>query len=473
MQLDLGIDTNFTLPYEPSPIAMEPAEMNGELLFASPEKPPHLLSQSTSNFVSSIRKSMSSNPIDDAFKQERKGLQDEIFNLKRQLMKAESKQTSDDQLEEYKNLIEMLKEQNTKTEEKLKSVQEDYYSMMEQKMEDGGEESLKEQESIRAITEQLSKENQEELEKTRRNYEEKVSLVQEQKTSLEKEIDTLKERLNSERIKNDELSKLAHGFETELDQQKSDKDLEMTQQRQQIELKKHEEIITLKEALSREKLTFEKERDGLRRENELLLEEIERNNENEKSRMFQQMEDLKKTLDEKQKNETEEVKKKFADLQNRFLDEIKDLTEQQSSYKDQKEREIDNLQKEKEALQCKVELLDASIHEESRISINKISNLKLKQLSLVKTLEERDGQIETLKREKKDLRLKMSSQRRITKVLQEKIDKTNVTVVELKEENEKLLRKIKKQRANTNLNMSHTSKRSSSYQKENIRGVKP
>jgi len=73
--------------------------------------------------------------------------------LKRQLMKAESKQTSDDQLEEYKNLIEMLKEQNTKTEEKLKSVQEDYYSMMEQKMEDGGEESLKEQESIRAITE--------------------------------------------------------------------------------------------------------------------------------------------------------------------------------------------------------------------------------------------------------------------------------------------------------------------------------
>jgi len=82
----------------------------------------------------------------------------------------------------------------------------------------------------------------------------------------------------------------------------------------------------------------------------LLLEEIERNNENEKSRMFQQMEDLKKTLDEKQKNETEEVKKKFADLQNRFLDEIKDLTEQQSSYKDQKEREIDNLQKEKEAL---------------------------------------------------------------------------------------------------------------------------
>ena len=107
--------------------------------------------------------------------------------------------------------------------------------------------------------------------------------------------------------------------------------------------------------------------------------------------------------------------------------------------------------------------MDASIHEESRISINKISNLKLKQLSLVKTLEERDGQIETLKREKKDLRLKMSSQRRITKVLQEKIDKTNVTVVELKEENEKLLRKIKKQRANTNLNMSHTSKRSSSY----------
>ena len=70
--------------------------------------------------------------------------------------------------------------------------------------------------------------------------------------------------------------------------------------------------------------------------------------------------------------------------------------------------------------------------------------MKLKQLSLVKTLEERDGQIETLKREKKDLRLKMSSQRRITKVLQEKIDKTNVTVVELKEENEKLLRKIKK-----------------------------
>lgn len=38
------------------------------------------------------------------------------------------------------------------------------------------------------------------------------------------------------------------------------------------------------------------------------------------------------------------------------------------------------------------------MHEESKMSVNKISNLKLKNLSLAKTIEEKDAQIEAGKK---------------------------------------------------------------------------
>jgi len=66
---------------------------------------------------------------------------------------------------------------------------------------------------------------------------------------------------------------------------------------------------------------------------------------------------------------------------------------------------------------CKIELLEASIHEESWISINKISNLKLKHLGLVKSIEGKDQIIEQYKKEKKEMWLKASSQWRIAWVM--------------------------------------------------------
>ncbi len=72
-------------------------------------------------------------------------------------------------------------------------------------------------------------------------------------------------------------------------------------------------------------------------------------------------------------------------------------------------KKIESLSRDCDAKWCKIELLEASIHEESRISINKISNLKLKQLSLVKQIEEKDQIIESYKKEKKEFRLKASS----------------------------------------------------------------
>ena len=127
--------------------------------------------------------------------------------------------------------------------------------------------------------------------------------------------------------------------------------------------------------------------------------------------MKKQMAALQQNLEQKKHNDTEEVKRKFAELQNRFLDEIKELNQEKIKVKEQGDKEIENLNKEKDALNCKIQLLEASIHEESRISINKISNLKLKQLSSVKQVEERDMLIESLKKEKKDMKLKASSQR--------------------------------------------------------------
>jgi len=47
-----------------------------------------------------------------------------------------------------------------------------------------------------------------------------------------------------------------------------------------------------------------------------------------------------------------------------------------------------------------------------------------------------------MKKEKKEMRLKASSQRRIARVMQEKIDKLNKTILELQDENEKLTKRF-------------------------------
>lgn len=62
--------------------------------------------------------------------------------------------------------------------------------------------------------------------------------------------------------------------------------------------------------------------------------------------------------------------------------------------KEDHEMKVQDMQWINEGLQCKLEILEAQMHEESRQSINKISNLKLKNLSLCKTIEEKDASIE-------------------------------------------------------------------------------
>ena len=89
-------------------------------------------------------------------------------------------------------------------------------------------------------------------------------------------------------------------------------------------------------------------------------------------------------------------------------------------------------------LQCKLQILEGQMHEESKMSINKISNLKLKNLSLAKTIEDKDSQIEAGKKREKDLKIKASSQRRIQSLMQEKIDRLNKQILELQTENHKM-----------------------------------
>ena len=194
-----------------------------------------------------------------------------------------------------------------------------------------------------------------------------------------------------------------------------------------------------------------------KRENELLLKEIARHSEVEKEEMKSQIEKLREHVDAANKSESAQERAKFAELQAKFIDEIRSLTEAQNNLKDESEKQIRTLQKEKEALKCKIEILESSIHEESRISINKISGLKMKQLSTAKQLEEREKECEDLKNEKKNMKLKAQSQRRITKVMQEKIDKNNKTICEQQEEIDKLSKQIDKlqktSRRNNNLSI--------------------
>ena len=134
----------------------------------------------------------------------------------------------------------------------------------------------------------------------------------------------------------------------------------------------------------------------------------------------------------------EDVKKKFADLQNRFIDEIKALNNESAKVKEESQKYADAMWKEKQELCCKIDILEASLQEENRISVNKISSLKIKQLLLTKQVDEKDKEIESMKKEKKDLWLKNNSQRRITKTLQDKIEKLNKIIVEMQSENDKL-----------------------------------
>lgn len=96
----------------------------------------------------------------------------------------------------------------------------------------------------------------------------------------------------------------------------------------------------------------------------MLTDELNRNAAEEKELLRKQVESLKQTLSDRNDDDSSTVKKKFAELQNRFLDEIKTINDQKIRIKEDKDKEIDSLEKEKEALACKIELLEASIHEE-------------------------------------------------------------------------------------------------------------
>lgn len=89
------------------------------------------------------------------------------------------------------------------------------------------------------------------------------------------------------------------------------------------------------------------------------------------------------------------------------------MTETTYRLKEDHELRVTDLKKHSDALNCKIEILEGQMQEESKIAVNKISNLKLKNLSLAKTIEEKDLQIEAGKKREKDLKIKASSQRRI------------------------------------------------------------
>ena len=113
------------------------------------------------------------------------------------------------------------------------------------------------------------------------------------------------------------------------------------------------------------------------------------------------------------------------------------MTETTYRLKEDHELRVTDLKKHSDALNCKIEILEGQMQEESKIAVNKISNLKLKNLSLAKTIEEKDLQIEAGKKREKDLKIKASSQRRIQNLMQEKIDRLNKTIVDLQIELER------------------------------------
>ena len=154
---------------------------------------------------------------------------------------------------------------------------------------------------------------------------------------------------------------------------------------------KKQELDQLKEDMKKKVEENQRSLVSAKRENEILLDEIKRSNENEKSNLKAEIEDMKEMLTKTKQNEAENVKIQFAELQNRFLDEIKALNDEQKQIKVRGDEALNKLKKEKSALKTKIDILEASIHEENRSNINKISNFKLKQLNQAKLLEEKES----------------------------------------------------------------------------------
>lgn len=86
------------------------------------------------------------------------------------------------------------------------------------------------------------------------------------------------------------------------------------------------------------------------------------------------------------------------------------MTESTYKLKEEHELRIQDLKKQNDGLVIKIELLEGQLSDESKAAVNKISNLKLKNLSLAKTIEDKDSQIEAGKKREKDLKIKASSQ---------------------------------------------------------------
>lgn len=87
------------------------------------------------------------------------------------------------------------------------------------------------------------------------------------------------------------------------------------------------------------------------------------------------------------------------------------MTETTYRMKEEHEERVTDMKKHSDSLQVKIQLLESQMADESKTAINKISNLKLKNLSLAKTIEDKDSMIEAGKKREKDLKIKAASQR--------------------------------------------------------------
>lgn len=111
------------------------------------------------------------------------------------------------------------------------------------------------------------------------------------------------------------------------------------------------------------KLDFERHIKDLTKESEMKSEEIHRLNSGIKNELHKAMNSQIKN----RKEENEENKKKYQELKQLELlgQKIINLNSESERIKQQSYNEIEALKKERDAMACKIELLEASIHEES------------------------------------------------------------------------------------------------------------
>jgi hypothetical protein len=92
-------------------------------------------------------------------------------------------------------------------------------------------------------------------------------------------------------------------------------------------------------------MASEKDIELLKRENNLLQDEIRRLDGAEKEHLREQLERMKGTLEDKRFDQADEVKRQISELQNRFLEEIRSMTEQTFKLKEDHELKVNDMKK--------------------------------------------------------------------------------------------------------------------------------